>query len=127
MADPAPGTALQRAQAWLIQREAELAAEVRAAEHAVEASDGVHDLKDDAENAADAELHDAEVRRDLDELTAVRAALQRLEAGQYGVCEACGADIDPLRLEAQPMAARCLACQSKLEATGGPHRGGSRP
>lgn len=38
------------------------------------------------------------------------AALARIEAGHYGVCANCGADIAPARLVAQPMATRCIAC-----------------
>ncbi len=37
----------------------------------------------------------------------VLAALKRLEAGTFGACEVCGADIAPLRLEANPSATTC--------------------
>ncbi|MGH9296069.1 MAG: TraR/DksA family transcriptional regulator, partial [Acidimicrobiales bacterium] len=32
--------------------------------------------------------------------------------GTYGSCDACGADIDPDRLEALPWAVLCVACKS---------------
>lgn len=40
----------------------------------------------------------------------VDAALARLDAGTYGVCEACGKPIADGRLEARPTARTCVAC-----------------
>ncbi len=47
----------------------------------------------------------------------VRAALARLDAGTYGRCVDCGRDIEPVRLEFRPEAARCLEDQQKHEAS----------
>lgn len=44
------------------------------------------------------------------ELTEIDAALARLDAGVYGVCEVCGLPIAPARLEARPAARRCINC-----------------
>jgi RNA polymerase-binding transcription factor DksA len=38
----------------------------------------------------------------------IDAALQRIEDGTYGVCEACGNQIAPDRLRAIPWTARCI-------------------
>jgi RNA polymerase-binding transcription factor DksA len=38
------------------------------------------------------------------------AALARLDAGTYGVCEACGQPISAGRLEARPTARTCVGC-----------------
>lgn len=46
---------------------------------------------------------------------AVEAALERLEAGEYGICEFCGEPISPKRLKAIPWATRCATCQARLE------------
>jgi len=48
-------------------------------------------------------------------LESVEAALKRLEHGTYGLCETCGQPIDRARLETLPYAARCVACQRRLE------------
>lgn len=40
----------------------------------------------------------------------VDAALARLDAGSYGVCEGCGLPIAAGRLEARPTARTCVAC-----------------
>jgi RNA polymerase-binding protein DksA len=44
------------------------------------------------------------------ELSAIRAALARMEAGTYGTCAACGEAIAPDRLRALPTALRCVDC-----------------
>jgi DnaK suppressor protein len=44
------------------------------------------------------------------ELAAIRAALNRIEAGTYGTCVACGEPIAPQRLRALPTALRCVDC-----------------
>ncbi|HEY6538482.1 MAG TPA: TraR/DksA C4-type zinc finger protein [Candidatus Dormibacteraeota bacterium] len=44
----------------------------------------------------------------------VRAALAKLAAGTYGVCQDCGQEVPEGRLAALPWAIRCVACQSRL-------------
>jgi RNA polymerase-binding protein DksA len=48
-------------------------------------------------------------------LTAIDAALQRIEDGTYGICERCGKPIDPQRLEARPWATLCIEDKRKDE------------
>ena len=43
-------------------------------------------------------------------LSEIEHALERIEQGEYGVCEGCGADIPPRRLEALPWARFCVPC-----------------
>jgi DnaK suppressor protein len=43
-------------------------------------------------------------------LAGIDAALRRLEAGQYGVCERCGQPIGSDRLTARPAALTCIRC-----------------
>lgn len=64
----------------------------------------------------------ADARRDIDEYQAGRTALARLESGDYGTCTDCGQAIPPARLQAQPFAIRCVACQAHLERAAGLHR-----
>lgn len=42
-------------------------------------------------------------------LADVERALERLDAGSYDLCEVCGAEIEPTRLEASPATRRCQA------------------
>lgn len=53
--------------------------------------------------------------RDTAELGAVSRALLRLRQGGYGVCEACSADIPFQRLQVEPQAVRCVACEAAAE------------
>lgn len=48
-----------------------------------------------------------------DALQEVLEALDKLEKGSYGTCEACGQPIDPIRLEAMPATRYCINCASK--------------
>lgn len=45
----------------------------------------------------------------------VQEALQRIEDGTYGVCVACGEDIDERRLMARPVATHCIDCKTEAE------------
>jgi DnaK suppressor protein len=49
------------------------------------------------------------------ELEAIEEALQRLENGTYGLCEACGQHIEPRRLEIMPETPYCRNCMSQRE------------
>ena len=42
-------------------------------------------------------------------------ALERIEAGTFGICDACGKAIGKERLEAVPHARMCIACKSSEE------------
>lgn len=45
----------------------------------------------------------------------VRAALGRIDQGNYGECESCGEEVERKRLEAVPWARLCLKCQEREE------------
>jgi DnaK suppressor protein len=44
------------------------------------------------------------------QLTEIEAAIERLAAGTYGVCEQCGQPIAAARLGARPTARTCIGC-----------------
>jgi len=49
-------------------------------------------------------------------LSEIDAALQRLEEGSYGICEACAEPIPWQRLEVLPMSGLCTPCQYLAES-----------
>jgi DnaK suppressor protein len=49
------------------------------------------------------------------EMAEVEAALERIDAGRFGICEACGQPIPDARLEAKPAARYCVTDQQRLE------------
>lgn len=53
--------------------------------------------------------HEAEVRQQID------AALERVNAGTFGVCERCHAKIGARRLDALPYARYCVRCERSIE------------
>lgn len=46
------------------------------------------------------------------ELRRIEAALERIDAGEYGVCVKCGAEIGEARLDALPYTPFCRHCAS---------------
>ncbi|MBI2817782.1 MAG: TraR/DksA family transcriptional regulator [Acidobacteria bacterium] len=48
-------------------------------------------------------------------LQLVQDALQRVKAGGYGFCVACGGEMQTKRLDAVPWARHCIECQEKQE------------
>ena len=45
----------------------------------------------------------------------IQEALQRLEEGEYGICEECGEEIGIERLKARPVTTLCISCKSSQE------------
>lgn len=53
------------------------------------------------------------IRQAREGLAEIDAALARVDAGTYGVCERCGEAIGEARLDARPVARLCIGCASK--------------
>lgn len=53
----------------------------------------------------------------IGEIRDTEQALIRFSQGTYGTCIDCGANISYERLQAHPIAKRCLDCQAKYEQT----------
>ena len=53
------------------------------------------------------------------EIQQIDAAIQRIDAGEYGICRDCGQGIDPRRLAALPYAVLCTECASRRERAPG--------
>jgi RNA polymerase-binding transcription factor DksA len=51
---------------------------------------------------------DATIASTSEQVTRLRSALERIDAGTYGVCEVCGQPIPEARLEVRPDATRCV-------------------
>jgi RNA polymerase-binding transcription factor DksA len=49
----------------------------------------------------------------VESLRATEHALSKLADGSYGICERCGQEIAPARLEAMPEARLCITCAAK--------------
>jgi DnaK suppressor protein len=51
---------------------------------------------------------------DYVQLRMIEEALDRIEAGDYGICHSCEEPIPAKRLEALPWAKHCVACQESI-------------
>jgi DnaK suppressor protein len=74
------------------------------------------DLADQANGNNEVHIHLKLKQTDAKILIAIEEALQRVEAGSFGVCRDCGDEIARVRLEAIPWTRVCIACKEKQKA-----------
>lgn len=48
-------------------------------------------------------------------LKKIEKAIEKIDSGTYGICEACGAEIPIERLEARPVTDLCIECKTEQE------------
>lgn len=87
-------------------------------------------VKDAEEQSVDdfvQEMDFAIMEMKAESLGKIDEAIRRLEAGVYGVCAECGAEIAEARLKALPFATLCVACQEREETEQAELRETSRP
>jgi DnaK suppressor protein len=71
--------------------------------------------EEEADEASELEKRLALEKRLGESLNEVEHALQKYEAGTYGLCDSCGQAIEQARLEALPQASLCLSCKASQE------------
>ena len=76
------------------------------------------DQMDEIQYAYERDLAIRNVDRGSNLLRDVRAALQRVSEGSFGICIDCETPINPKRLAAVPWAARCIQCQEAADRDG---------
>jgi DnaK suppressor protein len=69
------------------------------------------DSLDEVQYATERELAIRSLDRDSNLLRNIRAALDRIQEGSFGVCLHCEEEISPKRLVAVPSTAFCIVCQ----------------
>jgi len=69
--------------------------------------------EEEADEASELEKRLALEERLGESLNEVEHALQKYEAGTYGLCDSCGQAIERARLEAIPQASLCLSCKAQ--------------
>jgi DnaK suppressor protein len=80
-----------------------------------------HESEDDAQKLAMLEIHGTVVDRNMQRLTRIERALQKIEDGTYGFSDASGEPIPRERLEAMPEAIYTLSELRAREPTDDPH------
>lgn len=48
-------------------------------------------------------------------LKKIEAAIDKIDSGNFGICEVCGEEIDIKRLEARPVTTMCIICKTEQE------------
>jgi len=69
--------------------------------------------EEEAEEAFELEKRLALEKGLRDTFAEIEHALQKYEAGTYGLCDSCGQPIEQARLEALPQASLCLKCKAR--------------
>jgi DnaK suppressor protein len=77
------------------------------------------DELDRIQHGQERELAIGALDRDSRLLREVRAALQRIDAGTFGICFDCKEDISIKRLAAVPWTAACIVCQQTTDSVAG--------
>jgi len=95
--------------------ETEIAAKLRESTEDFEESGRTGDPADMAWAETESGLDLAEAQRDIEEWRGLREALRRMDEGVYGLCVDCGVDVPIERLHSQPLAIRCVNCQTRKE------------
>jgi DnaK suppressor protein len=67
------------------------------------------DIADIGTAVAERTTTESLVRNAKSLVSQIEEALSRIEAGTYGVCDTCGGEIEPERLEVLPYATLCVA------------------
>ncbi|OFW00121.1 MAG: RNA polymerase-binding protein DksA [Acidobacteria bacterium RIFCSPLOWO2_02_FULL_60_20] len=74
-----------------------------------------NDIADKATNSYTKEFLFKQSNDDRFILHLIQEALERMDAGGYGVCVACGGEMQQKRIDAVPWARHCIDCQEKQE------------
>lgn len=77
-----------------------------------------HAVVDGAEEALSVEANLEvinQIQHERQEMGEIQAALDRISAGEYGLCTECGAPIGERRLSVVPEASHCIDCQEAAE------------
>jgi len=109
----------------LLKRREELAASVKS--HAEELPDtgmggSSGDIADQADSDYTTEMFGVLLERQAGTLEEVERALNKMDRGEFGICECCDKSIPSKRLKALPWARFCLECQEKNDRLGAAKR-----
>jgi DnaK suppressor protein len=74
------------------------------------------DLGDQATAEADQNFILRLREREQKLLKKIEEAIDRINEGNFGICESCGGDISLKRLKARPVTTLCIECKTKQEA-----------
>ena len=74
-----------------------------------------NDPMDQMQNRFDLDLTISVINKDWQTNKAVETALKSLDANEYGICQDCGEEINPKRLDAIAWTTLCVTCQEQYD------------
>ena len=80
--------------------------------------DRCNDPMDQMQTRFEMDLTISVINNDFETRKAVQTALRLLDEDEYGICQDCGAEINPQRLEAIPWTTLCVYCQDEYDCSG---------
>lgn len=84
--------------------------------------DRCNDPMDQMQTRFEMDLTISVINNDFETRKAVQTALRLLDEDEYGICQDCGAEINPQRLEAIPWTTLCVYCQDEYDCSGVVHQ-----
>lgn len=76
------------------------------------------DTIDQADSSVAADLNITRREMIARQIREIDEALEKIQRGEFGVCEGCGEDIPEGRLKARPNAIYCIQCKDEIEKRG---------
>ena len=70
------------------------------------------EMEEEAQKAGLSEIFNQLDLQEEREIEEIDLALDRMDAGTYGICQRCRKDIAPARLEALPATSYCIKCSA---------------
>lgn len=101
----------------LVERQRELCQQIKSDFGDLQAN-GNSDTVDLAFDSGANDVNSKLAEQSTDELSKIIAAIKRIDAGTYGICDGCAGKIIADRLEALPFSIHCIKCQSEYERNG---------
>ena len=97
-----------------------LTAKVAELEHFTRHREGITiersaDQLEEVQAASERALAVCNLDREFNQLRNARAALRRIQDGNFGTCQQCDEEIHPKRLAAVPWATLCIRCQEAVD------------
>jgi DnaK suppressor protein len=103
---------LNRFRKMLMEEKARVLASIRGASSTYELTG---DEADRANAINDARMDQTVLRRSDKFLKKIDRALQKIDIGEFGICEDCGDEIGIRRLESRPVTTLCISCKEIQE------------
>jgi len=108
-------TLIQEIRRRLVDEKARLVAEAEATRNDLPDDETYPDLGDQATAETDRSFMLRLRSRESKLIKKIDDTIELIDKGEYGICEECGENIDPRRLEARPVTTYCIECKTRQE------------